>query len=141
MGNTAQHCRLGVLQDSEFAGDLEDSKSTSGGVFCIFGSGTFFPVSWMCKKQSSVSHSSTESEIISPDAGLSMDGLLALGLWDMVIEALRSNTPRLKLSNLIRAEKTSQEPEKSVRKFLESSEKPTVIYTQTSLELANPVKI
>ena len=28
--NTAQHCRLGLLQDSDFAGDFEDSKSTSG---------------------------------------------------------------------------------------------------------------
>ena len=37
VGNTAQHCRLGLFQDSDFAGDLEDSKSTSGGVFCIFG--------------------------------------------------------------------------------------------------------
>ena len=30
VGNTAQHCRLGLFQDSGFAGDLEDSKSTSG---------------------------------------------------------------------------------------------------------------
>ena len=30
VGNTAQ-CRLGPFQDSDFAGDLEDSKSTSGG--------------------------------------------------------------------------------------------------------------
>ena len=44
------------------------------------------PISWMCKKQTSVSHSSTESEIISLDAGLRMDGLLALDLWDVVIE-------------------------------------------------------
>ena len=28
--NTAQHCRLGLFQDSDFAGYLEDSKSTSG---------------------------------------------------------------------------------------------------------------
>ena len=63
VGNTAQHCRQGLLQDSDFAGDLEDSKSTSGGVLCIFGSRTFVPVSWMCKKQTSVSHSSTESEV------------------------------------------------------------------------------
>ena len=27
---TAQRCRLGLFQDSDFAGDLEDSKSTSG---------------------------------------------------------------------------------------------------------------
>ena len=32
VGNTAQQCRLGVFQDSDFAGDLEDSTSTSGGV-------------------------------------------------------------------------------------------------------------
>ena len=44
----------------------------------------------MCKKQTSVSHSSRESEIISLDAGLRMDGLPALDLWDMVIEVLRS---------------------------------------------------
>ena len=46
-GNTAQQCRLGLFQDSDFAGDLEDSKSTSGGVLCIFGSHTFMPTSWI----------------------------------------------------------------------------------------------
>ena len=30
VGNTAEQCRLGLFQDSAFAGDLEDSKSTSG---------------------------------------------------------------------------------------------------------------
>ena len=54
---------------------LEDSKSTSGGTLCFFGSHTFVPISWMCKKQTAVSHSSTESEIISLDAGLRLDGL------------------------------------------------------------------
>ena len=51
VGNTAKQCRLGLFQDSDFAGDLEDSKSTSGGTLCIFGSHTFVPISWMCKKQ------------------------------------------------------------------------------------------
>ena len=74
VGNTAKQCRLGLFQDSDFAGDLEDSKSTSGGILCTFGSHTFVPISWMCKKQTSVSHSSTESEIISLGAGLRMDG-------------------------------------------------------------------
>ena len=48
VGNTAQQCKLGLFQDSEFAGDPEDSKSTSGGILCIFGSHTFVPI--MCKK-------------------------------------------------------------------------------------------
>ena len=59
VGNTAKQCRLGLFQDSDFAGDLgdlEDSKSTSGGTLCVFGSHTFVPTSWMCKKQTSVFH-------------------------------------------------------------------------------------
>ena len=57
VGNTAKQCRLGLFQDYDFAGYLEDSKSTSGGTLCVFGSHTFVPISWMCKKQTAVSHS------------------------------------------------------------------------------------
>ena len=80
MGSIAEQCRLGLFQDSDFAGDLEDSKSTSGGTLCVLGSQTFVPINWMCKKQIAVSHSSTESEIISFDTGLRLDGLPALKL-------------------------------------------------------------
>ena len=93
MGNTAKQCRLGLFQDSDFAGDPGDSKSISGGTLCIFfGSHTLVPVSWMCKKQTSVSHSSTESEIISLDAGLRLDGIPALDLWDLIVSVLGNTT-------------------------------------------------
>ena len=77
--------------------------------FCIFGSHTFVPVSWMCKKQTSVSHSSTESEIISLDAGLRLDGIPALDLWDLIVAVLHGNTyqsnqeRRDPCANLVRA--------------------------------------
>ena len=74
------------FQDSDFAGDLEDSKSTSGG------SHTFVPISWMCKKQTSVSHSSTESEIISLDAGLRLDGIPVLDFWDLIVSVFGNTT-------------------------------------------------
>ena len=45
----------------------------------------------MCKKQTSVSHSSTESEIISLDAGLRLDGIPALNLWDLIVAVLLGN--------------------------------------------------
>ena len=45
----------------------------------------------MCKKQTSVSHSYTEVEVISLDAGLCMDGIPALDLWDLVIEVFHSS--------------------------------------------------
>ena len=88
VGNTAKQCRLGLFQDSDFGRDLEDLKSTSGGTLCVFGSHTFVPISWMCKKQTSVSHSSTESEIISLDAGLRLDSMPALDLWDLIVAVL-----------------------------------------------------
>ena len=92
MGNTAKQCRLGLFQDSDFAGDLEDSKSTPGGTLCVFGSHPFVPISWRCKKQTSVSHTSTESEIISLDAGLRLDGIPALDLWDLIVSVLGNTT-------------------------------------------------
>ena len=46
----------------------------------------------MCKKQTAVSHSSTESEIISLDAGLRLDGLPALDLWDLIVSVFGSMT-------------------------------------------------
>ena len=59
---------------------------------CIFGSHTFVPISWMCTKQTSVSHSSTKSEIISLDAGLRLDGIPALDLWDLIVAVLGNTT-------------------------------------------------
>ena len=58
----------------------------------FFGSHTFVPISWMCKKQTSVSHCSTESEIKSLDAGLRLDGIPALDLWDLFVAVLHGNT-------------------------------------------------
>ena len=44
----------------------------------------------MCQKQTAGSHSSTESEIISLDTGLRLDGLLVLELWDLIVSVLGS---------------------------------------------------
>ena len=118
MGNTAKQCRLGLFQDSDFSGDLEDSKSTSGGTLCIFGSHTFVPISWMCKKQTSVSHSSTESEIISLDTGLRLDGLLALELWDLIVSVL---------GNVSRVSDNSGKPESDAHKRQTSHNKIDVV--------------
>ena len=79
--------RILILQEM-----LEDSKSTSGGTLCVFGSHTFVPISWMCKKQTLVSHSSRESEITSLDAGWRMDGIFAFDLWDLIVTVLHGNT-------------------------------------------------
>ena len=114
VGNTAKQCRLGLFQDSDFAGDIEDSKSTSGGTLCVFGSYTFVPISWMCKKQTAVSHNSTESEIISLDTGLRLDGLPALELWDLIVSVL---------GNVSRVSDRSGKPESDDHKHHKSHNK------------------
>ena len=118
VGNIAQQCRLGLFQDSDFAGDLEDSKSTSGGTLCIFGSHTFVPISWMCKKQTAASHSSTESEIISLVTGLRLDGLPALELWDLIVSVL---------GNVSRVSDRSGQPDNDVHKHHESQRRINVM--------------
>ena len=65
-----------------------------------------FQISWMCKKQTAVTHSSTESEIISLDTGLRLDGLLALELWDLIVS----------LGNVSRVSDRSGQPDDDVHK-------------------------
>ena len=59
-------------------------------IWCLFGRRTCVLVNWMCEKQTSVTHTSTEFEIISLDTGVRMDTLTALGFRNIVIQVLRS---------------------------------------------------
>ena len=68
----------------------------------------------MCKKQTAVSHSSTESEIISLDTGLRLDGLPALELWDLIVSVL---------GNVCRVSDGSGKPESDVHKRRKSHKK------------------
>ena len=131
VGNTAQQCRLGLFQDSDFAGDLEDSKSTSGEILCMFGSRTFVPISWMCKKQTSVSHSSTEAEVISFDAGLRMDGIPALDLWDSVTEVFHSSPNQTNKTDDVR------EPRLNLSANNQPNMQKPIPTTHTNLDLTN----
>ena len=53
---------------------------------------TFVPMSRTCKKQTAVSHSSTEAQRISVDAGLRLAGGPALDLWDTVTDVFEASS-------------------------------------------------
>ena len=74
-----------TVQGADFAVDLTDSKFTSGGMFCKIGGDTLGPISWVCKKHTTVSHGSKEAEVISLNTGPRIEGLPALKLLDTVI--------------------------------------------------------
>ena len=85
---------LGLFQDSDFARRLWRLEvNIRRNLMHFWKSHARDRSSWMCKKQTSVSHSSTEAEIISLDAGLRMDGIPSLGLFrTLVIEIFHSAT-------------------------------------------------
>ena len=92
VGNTAKHAdwdffKTPILREISRIQNLLRVEHCA-----FFGSHTLIPTSWMCKTQTSVSHSSTESEIISLDAGLRLDGIPALVLWDLIVSVLGNTT-------------------------------------------------
>ena len=100
MGNTAQHCRLGLFQDSDFAGDLEDSKSGSAGPLCIFGSQTFVPICWMCQKHQFHKVLQKLKSFLSMQVYAWMEfQLLIFGIWFFEVfhfHQTNSTTPKIK---------------------------------------------
>ena len=93
VGDDAQNCHPVLFSDADFAGDMQTAKSTSGCYLAIVGPNTFAPVTASCKKQTCVSHSSTESEIVAAEQGIRMEGLQALAFWELVTELLRTDKP------------------------------------------------
>ena len=70
-----------IFQDADFPVGLTDSKLTSDGMLCQFGGHTLVSTCFgHARKQTAMSHSGTEAEVISLDTGLRMEGLRALTL-------------------------------------------------------------
>jgi hypothetical protein len=82
----ADQLHLSLYVDADFAGDRLSVKSTSGGYLVLIGPSTFFPLAWVSKKQTSVSRSTTESEVVSLAHGLYHEALPALSLWETLLQ-------------------------------------------------------
>ena len=86
--------------------------------------------SYICSKKLDVQetnccfHSSTESEIISLDTGLRLDGLPALELWDLIVSVL---------GNISRVSDRSGQPDSDVHKRHKSQKKIDVMEDSDSV--------
>ena len=84
VGDEAKDLRLWLYTDADFASDKLTSKSVSG-VFCsLTGPNTFFPICALSKKQSAVSHSTTEAEMAAADLGLRAEAIPLMTLFDNI---------------------------------------------------------
>ena len=96
--------------DADFAGCSETMRSTSGVHFEVSGARTKFPVSGISKKQTAVSHSTPESEIVAAAFGLRTEGIPGVQLLDVLLG--KANTLRFKEDNqaMIRVCDTGKNP-------------------------------
>ena len=65
VGDDPKDLRLRLYADADFAGDKDSFRSTSGAFFALVGPHSFVPLAAKTKKQSCVSHSTPEAEIVS----------------------------------------------------------------------------
>ena len=80
VGDRIQECKLWCFADADHAGEY-DNKSTTGCFLVLIGPNTYFPLTAFSKKQTSVSVSSTEAEVVAANISLRAVGLPSSGLW------------------------------------------------------------
>ena len=85
VGDDVKDWELVLYADADFAGDRETSRSTSGVFLCIRGPITFFPLAATSKRQSCVSHSTPEAEIVAADLAIRTEGLPGATLWEALL--------------------------------------------------------
>ena len=86
IGDAASTLSLRLYVDADFGGDSGSARSTSGGYLVIFGPNTFFPISWLSRRQTSTSRSATESEVVALAASLFSEAIPALILWECLLD-------------------------------------------------------
>jgi hypothetical protein len=95
--------KLKLYVDADFAGDRINAKSTNGGFLCLSGPNTFFPLQWISRRQTSVSRSTTESEVVSLAHSLFLEALPMCDMFDCILgrdvelEVLEDNEATIKI--------------------------------------------
>ena len=77
IGDRINECKLWLFSDADWSGE-HDRKSTSGCALYLVGPNTYYPLNTFSKKQTSITMSSTESEVTSASHGVRAQGLPSL---------------------------------------------------------------
>ena len=69
IGDRVSDCKLWLFCDADWSGE-HGNKSTSGCALYLVGPNTYYPLNAFSKKQTSITMSSTESEVVSANHGV-----------------------------------------------------------------------
>ena len=109
-GDPPELLKLIVYCGADFAGDTRASKSTSGCYIALVGPNAFMPLSSLCKKQTVVSHSSTESEIIAMEVALCSEVIHILPETNKCAHDTNEQMPRTMQSTYLDAHTRTSHP-------------------------------
>ena len=85
IGDKQEDLKLVLYTDADHASGVEDAKSSSGNLLCLEGPNSFWPLSWLSKKQGATSRSTTEAEVISLATGV-FDALPVLEFAERIFQ-------------------------------------------------------
>ena len=114
IGDAPSKLQPHLFADADFAGCVETQRSTSGLHLALRGPNSCFPIAGVSKRQTCVSHSTPEAEMVSMDHALRHCGLPCLDLW----HALLPHQPGLVV----------HEDNQAMIKIVETGRNPTMRY-------------
>ena len=85
IGDKQEDLKLVLYTDADHASGVEDAKSSSGNLLCLEGPDSFWPLSWLSKKQGATARSTTEAEVISLATGV-FDALPVLEFAERIFQ-------------------------------------------------------
>ena len=83
IGDDFENCQLWLFADADWGGE-KDSKSTSGCSMVLAGPNTYYPLNAFSKKQTVISTSSTEAEVVSANHAIRAEGIPTLALFEQL---------------------------------------------------------
>ena len=86
LGCSGEQLDLRCYADADFAGDVRTQRSTSASALVLTGPFTRCVLSVVSRRQTCVSHSTPEAEIVSADHALRTEALPALPLWETLLQ-------------------------------------------------------
>lgn len=97
VGDEVTRVHWDLFTDADFAGDMVSQKSTSGVHLTLMGPNTMFPLHGISKKQTVVSFSTPEAEMVAGCFGYRSIFIPAMQLWCVMLPNLA--TPRFHEDN------------------------------------------
>ena len=89
IGDSPEHLEQHYYSDADFAGCVQTQRSTTGAFGMIWGPNSCFPIAMLSKRQSCVSHSTPEAELVAMDTTLRVVAMPAHVMWDVLSHAIK----------------------------------------------------